>query len=361
MGTARMLRTGFLFLVVVFTMVAHGAQAQQFDDWEEPTGISRYLEQSAIPETPIDVQVGVRITQITGVDQKAENFSVVAKLQMEWTDPALVALLKEGQTHRTMVSSEFVRLARDTGIIVPAYVFENQQARGFTKQSTVFWTDAGVALHIRDEILTLQAPDFDFSDYPFDEQVFYVRVRALAPVEFVTFRPLEDFSGVGAKLGEEEWIIQDVWSEANQIEGPLGLVHSEYVLGLSADRHQIYYWSRIFLPLLLLGSVAWANLFLEDYRRRIDIASGNLLAFIALNFTISNELPRLGYLTFLDVFIAAMFVMSALGVGYNVALQRLAVQGRDVFARRMDWHVTIWVYPLVHAIIIGAIILRFDL
>jgi len=161
----------------------------------------------------------------------------------------------------------------------------------------------------------------------------------------VRFRALEEHSGMGDALGEEEWRIQDVWTEADVVTGATGFESSRYSLGFSADRHLIYYWARIFLPMILLVAVSWANLFLEEYRRRIDIAGANLLVFIAFNFTISSELPRLGYLTFLDGLLVSMFILSAIAVAYNVMLRRMAVSGKEERARAIDWHVTLWGYP----------------
>ncbi|MEZ4716667.1 MAG: hypothetical protein R2851_11355 [Caldilineaceae bacterium] len=38
-------------------------------------------------KAPIPVTVALRIDQVTDVDQVAENYSVVANMQLEWRDP----------------------------------------------------------------------------------------------------------------------------------------------------------------------------------------------------------------------------------------------------------------------------------
>ena len=331
---------GISLVFATIALLAGGAVAQ------EGGGFASFLAEIA-PESPVEVGIGVKVMQITEVDQKAENFSAVARLLLEWSDPKLVQDPETAPAMRTMGARDFVTLARSRGLVTPTYIFENQQERSFTKYSAVGITRGSDALHAREEILTLQAPDFDFRKYPFDTQTFYVRVLATAPVEFIQFRAIEQYSGMGDKLGEEEWIVREVWTEVDTVEGATGLESARFSLGFSADRHLLYYWVRIFLPLMLLVGVSWANLFLEEYRRRIDIAGANLLAFIAFNFTISGELPRLGYMTFLDALLMAMFLLSGLTIAYNVALRRMSVAGREDQARAIDRHMVHWLYPLI--------------
>ncbi|WP_425090219.1 hypothetical protein [Tropicimonas sp. S265A] len=326
------------------------AEAQTVDGTTNFTGLAP--SHSAATD-PVPVRAGIFLTQITDVDQKSENFTVVARLRLDWSDPDLAFDPDvEGTDRRVMSTPDFIAYARAQNIRIPTASFENLQARSFTKQSAVSWTSAGDAFHVSETVLTLQAPDFDFRKHPFDTQKFYVRLLLNRSTDAFVFEDLEGFSGLGPALGEEEWIIRRHWTEVDTTRGIAGWDSSRISLVFEADRHLIYYWTRILIPLLLLTTISWANLFLEEYRRRIDIAGANLLAFIAFNFAVSGDLPRLGYVTFLDALMLAMFITSAVTVAYNVMLRRLSVTGHEGDAKRIDWHVTFWGFPLIHMLII---------
>jgi hypothetical protein len=98
--------------------------------------------------------------------------------------------------------------------------------------------------------------------------------------------------------------------------------------------------------------ISWVIFFLQDYRKRIDIAGGNLLLLIAFNFVISSDLPRLSYLTFMDSILFTAFFITSLVVVVNVMLRYIEIHGQVELARRMDYFI-IWTYLLLYLVCIG--------
>ena len=310
---------------------------------------------SQILHLPLQVKIGVKMQQITSVDQKSENFGVVASLMMEWHNPKLAFNTDECQCrYKIFKGDDFSRFASEKGIMWPDITIFNQQGnRWIQNRIVVIWPD-GRAIYFERFSVTLQAPDFDFRKFPFDTQQFFIRVDSVLPEEFVVFTDMKGFSEVGKQLGEEEWIITKFDTHITTETASTQRASSRFSFRFQAHRHLNYYIFRIILPLLIIILVSWFTFFLKDYGKRVDVAGANLLLFVAFNFTISNDLPRLGYLTLMDTIIISGFIVTSMTVITNVYLKRKEITGRGRLAERIDKY-GIWVYPFAYvaSIIIG--------
>jgi hypothetical protein len=311
------------------------------------------------PGEPMDVAVGIEIMQIIGVDQKAENFGAVAVIRMKWNDPALAYEDTTGRGFRLFEPADLIDYANTVSTIIPAFVVQNQQSRRFIHDNMVVVETDGTAHYFEKSSLTLQAPYFNFTRFPFDRQKFYFEIVSAFPTDMVRFTAIEDQSGLGNKLGEEEWILGNAVMEISTTEGITGLESAKISLAFEGTRHIRYYATRIFLPLLVLITVSWSVFFLDDYRKRSEIAGANLLVFVGFNWVISDSLPKLGYLTFLDFILQWIFVVTGAIIVFNVILSRLEAKGRVSLARTLDNYAIKWVYPMGYAAVVAFAVVLF--
>ena len=310
----------------------------------------------AIVKAPIPVTVALKIDQVTDVDQVAENFSVVANMQLEWRDPKLAFSPDECDCRRKLLRSDRVitdYLTKNNINEWPASFIYNQQGGRNVQSQLLAIEPDGSATYFERATATLQAPDFNFRRFPFDTQQFYVRVQSIFEEEYFTFVPDAARSGFGPQLGEEQWI----FSNDNFTTSSITVNdRSQAVFAFTTHRHLNFYIFRIFVPVLLIILVSWVTFFLHDYGRRIEVASGNLLLFIAYNFTIANDLPRIGYLTFMDFILISTFVITGFVVILNVIFRRLEANGKGELLARWD-RILVWVYPLLY--LLGGLVVYF--
>ena len=335
-------------LATLFCVLASSAGAQTLSNLEDRGNLRA-------PADPLQAEVGIEINQITGVDQKAENFGAVITMRLRWKDPLLgYDEAKEGRDFIIMSIGSLLDRANAVGALAPSFTIKNQQGKQWVNDAFAVLQADGTAAVFEQSTLTLQAPLFNFTHFPFDRQTFYVEVVSNLPIEFIEFVPMEDDWGLSDLLGEEEWILENARMEVSTDKGLSGLESSRIALVFEGRRHLQYYVTRIFVPMLVLIIVSWATFFLDEYRRRIEIAGGNLLVFVAFNWIISDSLPKLGYLTFLDAILQFMFVVTGGVIVVNVALRRIKQGGREDRARQIDNYVIKWIYPFGY---LGAVLL----
>lgn len=310
-------------------------------------------------QLPINVKVGVRLQQITDIDQKAENYGAVVSIRMEWDDPKLAFSPDSCDCRlKLFTQKDFDKFIALTGGLWPEFTLFNQQNNRWTQNRLVVVEPDGHTTYFERFTTTFQAPDFNFRQFPFDTQQFYIRVDSLFGEESVLFSDLADFTEVGDQLGEEEFYVTDFDTQVTSETATTGEITSRYSFGFVARRHLIFYILRIFVPLGLILLVSWFTFFLRDYSKRVEATSANLLVFVAFNFTIGGDLPRLGYLTFMDAILVAAFAFSVFVVVYNVFLKWLDLNDRQDRADRID-RFMIWLYPLGYGLAFGIVTLSF--
>jgi hypothetical protein len=312
-------------------------------------------EGKAVVREAIEVQIGINVEQIVDVDQQQEFFTAVTSLQMEWTDPALAFNPESCQCDfKTFSGSGLDRFITSIDGRWPDFTLQNQQGNRWIQNRTLVVFADGRAIYFERFTTNFQV-DFDFRQFPFDTQEFVIRVDSFFPEDFYTFAVLEGSAEISPEHGEDEFVLTDFDAKATSETSRSNTVHSRFTFSFEGPRHQSYYLFRVFVPILLIILVSWVTFFLRDYGLRIEVASANLLLFIAFSWSLAENYPRLGYLTFLDAVMAIMFVVNALVVIYNVWLKRLEVKGQGQLAERIDT-VLDWAYPVAYVAAFGVVI-----
>lgn len=296
---------------------------------------------------PTEVNAAIQLEQITGVDQKQANFGAIASLWMEWFDPAL-AYSPESCECNIKIYNSIDDFVKAEGQRFPLFSFRNLQDDRDTQSQIITIKPDGKVDYIERFSAAFSLPDLDLRRYPLDIQKFSIQIDSMSPDDYVVFTDWNK-SGINAQLGNEEWDIVKFYTNVSEVNVPqTDYTNSRFSFNFLTKRHIDYYLFRIFVPILLIIILTWLTFFLhKDYIKRIEIVGANLLLFIAYNFTIANDLPKLGYLTFMDRIIISTFVMTAVIFAYNVYLRWLSMNEKKELAERLDSYM-VWVYLLVY-------------
>lgn len=312
----------------------------------------------AVLVTPTVIDIGLEILQFTNIDQKSETFSVVGILRAAWRDPVLdrelaVALDLAGIYSGLQVGG-FINSAVSHGLTIPEFTFYNQVAgREIQSRLLSVQYDGTISYEERFSV-RLRAAEFEFRTIPFDTQRFHILIEPIYPEQQFVLRAVERFNrGIAPEHGEEEWAFAVATSHTQARED-----FSQFRFEIEAQRRLNFYIFRMFVPLFIILSIGWATFFIQSYDSRITVASGNLLLFIAFNFTIGGELPRLGYLTFLDTLLLACFVITAAVFAMNIYLKRMDDTLDARHKRRLDRALIVG-YPLLFGVGVVALLFIF--
>jgi hypothetical protein len=314
---------------------------------------------ASVLDAPIEVKTGLKILRISAVDSPNENYTVLSSLRMDWQDPHLAFSPDSCNCSVKLYSDKEVdRFLAEVGSRWPAFTFFNQLGnRWIQSRAAAIWPD-GRARYAESFNTTFQA-DFDFRQYPFDNQTFPVYLDLVYPTTTYTMTELPGYSEIDPAHGEDEFIISDLTvTPSTEMPAAVDKPVSRMTFSFSAPRHLNYYLLQVFLPIILIILISWFTFFLRDYTRRIEAAAANILLFIAFSWSLADNYPRLGYITFLDAIMTVTFAVNVLVLLYNVYMKRLEGQGKDERVQHID-NVLDWAYPLSYAALIGVVVLLF--
>ena len=298
-----------------------------------------------IIKEPIPVAIGIKLQQIVDVNEQNEILTAVASLQMEWDDPLLAFSPDECDcTFKTFTDKEFDQFLAETEGHWPDFTVYNQQGNRWTQNKVaVIWQD-GHALYFERFSTDLQV-DFDFSRFPFDDELMVIKIDSIFPETFYYFTDLDGYSEISPDNGEDEFILGEVQTEVSSEFASTKSLTSRFTFSFGGPRHLDYYISQVFIPILLILGVLWVTFFLRDYALRMEVAGANLFVFIAFSFSLADNYPRLGYLTLIDATMVMTFAICTLVIIYNVFLRRLEMKGQGDLANRIDNYFD-YIFPL---------------
>ncbi|HEV3393794.1 MAG TPA: hypothetical protein VG103_09855 [Chthoniobacterales bacterium] len=290
-----------LFILAMSIQFARGA--------EMPAVIDRPGAQ----EGPTQVSVGIWIVDISNIDSAQQHFTADIAVVLQWKDARLAHTgtglahyaLDQIWTPRVAIANETSSVSRkfpDSVEVEPdgTVIYRQRYAGSFTQS------------------LRLQS-------FPFDRQAFHFQVVAIRyrPNE-VVFVPdenwirdgLQQAAGISPSITLPDWTVEKWDAKARVYALTPGMQYSGYAFEFTASRNVAYYIWKVILPLVLIVMMSWVVFWIDPAtsNSQISVAVTSMLTLIAYRFAVDSQLPRLPYMTRLDLF----FLVSTLLVFFSL-------------------------------------------
>jgi len=271
------------------------------------------IERPAAEAGPTQVSVGMWMVDISNIDSAQQNFTGDIAIVLRWKDVRL-AHTGTGLAHYALdqIWNPRVGIANETSSLVHKL-----------PESVEVEPDGSVVYRQRYAGAFTQA--LRLQPFPFDRQTFRVQLVAVRyRADEVKFIPdqrwieegLPRAGGISESITLPDWTIEK-W-ELKPLDYALApsLQYSGYAFEFTASRNVQYYIFKVLLPLVLIVMMSWCVFWTDptNSSSQFSIAVTSMLTLIAYRFAVDSQLPRLPYMTRLDVF----FLISTLLVFFSL-------------------------------------------
>jgi hypothetical protein len=323
---------------------------------------------------PLEVRVGFHLIDINSVNEREEAIEFEGVIAVRWSDPRQAYDIAElgladidsaetlARAPARIYQGDFevkelyqgwrphIKIANGIGDRSASHM-----AIGAFPDGTVVYAEY---FHAKVET------SMDLRTFPFDSQSLEVYVQ---PYNYqnneVVLVHDPNMSGDRARdKGIAEWAkrgikIRERTAEHVRLGGSRQYI-SELVVDIGIARRPGHIVFSIILPLLILVSLTWSVFWMdeESISNRVNISLVGILSVVAYYFVVLDSVPEIPYLTMMDAFMIATFLLLAATVVISFVVDRLNRSGKKNIGDQVDY-VCRWAFPLGYAMITGLIVL----
>jgi hypothetical protein len=308
-------------------------------------------------KSPVSVSLGIYVTNLVAIDEARETFEVAGYIMAKWRDPRLAippGVASGNGQKRTFKAEE---------LWTPP--IEGSNAVSHKTNAYLLEADSnGIVTYLERFDATLSS-GLDLKKFPFDTQTleFDYQPFATAPSEIEFAPQVLPGTGISAASHTElaAWRMKELRYVTDKT-ATIGFYPStgEAIFQIVVQRRSGFYIWKIFLPLFMLTLIPvvvfWIDVRDIDWMLKVPMTM--LLSMVAFEFTIARDLPRIGYLTFMDAVFLVSYVFFFINVLEITAV--FVMQRGDHRAPAVRLHAAgRWAYPLSYCAAIALLAIVF--
>ena len=331
-----------LMLVLVLPAMVTAQETVEPDPCSPPTYRTDVRPNPKGPPTP--VTIGMRVADLLDISDVDQTISIDVVMRMQWTD----SRLSDWEGCRLSVEN----------VWFPEVLLKNS-GRIFKRWPENVSVESGGRVTYQQRIAGQFSTYHQLKGFPFDVLNISLWFYPLDwSSEKLIYVDDEEFTGKTPLLNISDWKINGVDAKVLEVDiEAFGQSRTAYELSVSAERYISYYLWKIMLPIALIVVMSWFVFWIDpaEFGTQIGLSATSVLTMVAFIFATTNMLPRLGYFTMLDRYIAGstIFVFAALVQSLTTGF--LVTNGNETLAQRLD-QVSRFAFPIAFLVLCYRII-----
>jgi hypothetical protein len=289
---------------------------------------------------PTKVEVKMFLSDVDDVDGANQSFEANVFFEIRWHDPRLVHEDLDGISRPL------------ADVWHPQIQLFNQQQVWKTFPDVIGISPDGNAIY-RQRVWGSFSQPLELRDFPFDRQVFEIQLIAAGYTSEKIDLVVDPKSRIADRFSLPDWNVVDWKVESRPIQTLPGEAKIAAVtFSFEATRRIGYFIGKVIVPLILIVAMSWVVFWIDpkEAGSQIGVAVTAMLTLIAYRFATDANLPKVEYMTRLDLFILGSSILIFASLVQVVVTSSLAKSDRLFEAREIDiW--CRWLFPAVFVFI----------
>ncbi len=270
------------------------------------------------PSGPTTVEILLYIIAIDQIETETNSFRFEGYGGLVWCDPRLgFDPEEEGADFRVFgednALAQFDRMWWP-GVVLPTQLGVPER----TNRLVVVFSDGTVRFSTKFNSRMIE--QYDFSDFPLDRHVLQIPMQTFGwNKSDLVLASGDNRVGFDREFKIPEWNTLDVRSRVEIRDGI-----ERFVTEIEIGREVGFYLWKILLPLAIIACVAWSTFWLtrDVLAQRQRQSATAILSVVAYQFVAGASLPRVSYLTLMDLIILWIYLCIGLTLVTNVVHKR---------------------------------------
>ncbi len=300
------------------------------------------------PAEVVTVRLG--LIDIVEVDDRRQQFSIDAYVEVSWTDPRLVSSSPNRTEIRSLSAAD---------IWTPRLLVLNDRGLDALLPDVVTVDHSG-NVTLRQRLAGSLAADLELQDFPFDTQDLRIDIVSYlySPEELVFAEDSNIIAQTDSFRSKGWWFgaLAPEFSVFRIEESGAGTSLLRFTV--QAERKSLFYILTLAMPMTLILFLAWLVHWLPPtvIPPRIAMSSATVFSLIALGVSVRLTLPAIDYLTRADRFVVFATLLLAVSLATTVLASTWASTDKLDAANRLSRRMRV-LFPIAYAAIIGLTLL----